>query len=370
MALVSLPCMKTLPPPAAMYRALLDRDPASEGLFLVGVRTTGIYCRPTCPARKPRERNVVFFGSGEEARAAGFRACLKCHPESTGAPPPPAWVERLLRRVDEAGTERLTDGDLRALLVEPARARRWFRARYGLTFHAWHRSRRLGRALEALRGGAPPLGVAFAHGFESASGFHEAFTRVFGRTPGAARSGHPVLVERIDTPLGPMIAGARDEGVCLLEFADRRGLAGSLEALRRRGAALPVPGRNAHLELLARELAAYFEGRLRRFTVPLVAPGTPFQEAVWRMLRRVPYGRTMSYGALARALGRPGASRAVGRANGHNRIAILIPCHRIVEGNGSLRGYGGGLWRKQFLLELEGGKMVSLLIFPRRENEE
>jgi AraC family transcriptional regulator of adaptative response/methylated-DNA-[protein]-cysteine methyltransferase len=150
-----------------------------------------------------------------------------------------------------------------------------------------------------------------------------------------------------------MIAGARDEGLCLLEFADRRGLAASLQALRRRGAALPVPGRNEHLELLARELAAYFEGRLRSFTVPLVAPGTPFQESVWRLLRRVPYGRRMSYGALARALGRPGASRAVGRANGDNRIAILIPCHRIVEGNGSLRGYGGGLWRKQFLLELE-----------------
>lgn len=172
----------------------------------------------------------------------------------------------------------------------------------------------------------------------------------------------------VDTPLGDMLAGATDEGVCLLEFIDRRALPGELRELdrrlghgaerERRDLAREVAGFDAasadqHLDRLSDELSAYFGGLITRFTFPLVPVGTPFERAVWDELLRIPHGRTTSYGSIARTLGRPGASRAVGRANGRNRIAIVIPCHRVIDSTGSLHGYGGGLWRKRYLLELE-----------------
>ena len=181
-----------------------------------------------------------------------------------------------------------------------------------------------------------------------------AFARLFGRTPRAGRSATAVVVTRIPTPLGTLIAGAADEGVCLLEFCDRRGLENQLRRMVARLDALVAPGSHPLLEQLERELAGYFAGRLEEFTVPLVVPGTDFQRAVWDRLRVIPYGETLSYEALARSIGRDGAQRAVGRANGDNRIAIVIPCHRVVRADGTLCGYGGGLWRKRHLLELEG----------------
>jgi len=150
-----------------------------------------------------------------------------------------------------------------------------------------------------------------------------------------------------------MVAAATDEGVCLLEFADRRAFQRQTEVLRRRLKSVIVPGHNAHLDRLATELAEYFDGKRRTFSVPLVYPGTAFQQKAWEELRRIPYGSTTSYSRLARTIGHPGSQRAVGRANGDNRIAIVIPCHRVVKDDGTLCGYGGGLWRKQFLLDLE-----------------
>ncbi len=155
------------------------------------------------------------------------------------------------------------------------------------------------------------------------------------------------------TPLGPMTLGATARGACLCEFNDRRALEAERAELERRFGAEFQGGTNEHLDLLARELAAYFEGSLRVFSVPLDAPGTPFEREVWERLARIPYAATTSYGAIARELGKPGASRAVGRANGRNRLAIVIPCHRVIESDGSLRGYGGGLHRKQWLLDHE-----------------
>ena len=160
----------------------------------------------------------------------------------------------------------------------------------------------------------------------------------------------------IESPLGPLIAGATEEGVCLLEFTDRRKLEAQLQTLRRRFKVHIVPGENAHLQQLKRELVDYFAGRLQQFRVPLIYPGTPFQEQVWSELLRIPYGETRSYEDMARSIQNPGAVRAVGHANGSNRIAIVIPCHRVVNKGGKLGGYGGGLRRKQFLLDLERGK--------------
>jgi AraC family transcriptional regulator, regulatory protein of adaptative response / methylated-DNA-[protein]-cysteine methyltransferase len=165
-----------------------------------------------------------------------------------------------------------------------------------------------------------------------------------------------VNLSHVTTPLGPMLLGATPEAVCLLEFTDRRMLETQLKRLEACLDCVFVPGSNDVARTLEDELARYFAGELTAFTTPLLTPGTPFQQAVWAGLREIPYGQTRSYGEQARALGSPGAVRAVGRANGDNRIAIVIPCHRVVGADGSLTGYGGGLERKRFLLELERGR--------------
>jgi AraC family transcriptional regulator of adaptative response/methylated-DNA-[protein]-cysteine methyltransferase len=237
--------------------------------------------------------------------------------------------------------------------IDPARARRYFRTHYDMTFQGYHRARRMGLALSELRRGADMLDVGLRYGFESSSGFRDAFKQVFGEPPGRGRRAKCIVSAAIESPFGRLVGGATEDGVCLLEFADRRAFERQLATLRKRMDRAIVPGSNDHLAKLEDELHRYFEGRLQSFTVPLVAPGTPFQEAVWHELRRIPYGQTISYEALANAVGRPNACRAVGRANGDNRLAIVIPCHRVVQKNGELRGYGGGLWRKQFLLDLE-----------------
>ena len=170
-----------------------------------------------------------------------------------------------------------------------------------------------------------------------------------------------MVTTRILTPLGPMIAGATGDGICLLEFADRRMLETQLDRVRKWFGAAPVPGSNHHIEKLRSELDNYFTGSLTRFTVPLLLKGTEFQMAAWRQLLEIPYGETISYEQQARAIGRLGAQRAIGKAIGDNRIAIVIPCHRVVRQNGDLCGYGGGLWRKQFLLDLERGRRAPLL---------
>jgi AraC family transcriptional regulator of adaptative response/methylated-DNA-[protein]-cysteine methyltransferase len=343
----------TLPERAEMLAAFARRDHTYDGVFVTGVRTTGIFCRPTCPARRPKPENVDFFATARDALLAGYRPCLRCRPmRNSGAPPD--WLEPLLDQVEEDPTRRWTDADLRDRGLSPPRVRRWFQDHHGMTFHAFQRARRLGAALGRLKEGEAVTRSAFDSGFDSLSAFNEAFRRVFGSAPAVARGRPVVRVARIPTPLGPMLAGATDGGVCLLEFVDRRMLETQLARLRKRVGYPFVPGGGPVLERVERELAAYFRGELRRFGVPLETPGTDFQKSVWAALREIPYGETRSYAQLARMIGRVGAHRAVARANGDNRIAILVPCHRVVGSDGSLTGYGGGVWRKRRLLELEG----------------
>jgi AraC family transcriptional regulator of adaptative response/methylated-DNA-[protein]-cysteine methyltransferase len=293
-----------------------------------------------------------------EALFAGFRPCKRCRPlEAVGSHP--AWVRRLLAQVEEAPEGRITDGVIRALGIEPARARRYFQRSYGMSFHAYCRGRRMAAALQQIRRGDDLDEVIMDSGYESHSGFRDAFFRTFGRAPGQSRDLDCIVVSWIESPLGPLVAGANSKGVCLLEFTDRRMLETQFATLKRRFECAIVPGKNHHVEQLERELRAYFAGTLERFTVPLVAEGTPFEEKVWGELRRIPYGETRSYEDLARAVGTPGGQRAVGHANGCNRIAIVIPCHRVVNKDGRLGGYGGGLWRKQFLLDLERGRRAA-----------
>ena len=343
--------MNTLPPIAEMERAYLNRDPAYNGLFFVGVRTTAVFCRPTCPARSPFPKNVEYFPTAAEALFAGYRPCKRCRPMALDDQPD--WAAKLIEDVERDPASRITEGDLRHRGVDPATVRRHFLRRYGMTFQAYTRSRRLSRAFNCIRNGMTLDNVIVTSGYDSHSGFREAFRQVLGCAPGDSRNRRCVFLTWMQTPLGPMIAGATDDGVCLLEFTDRRMLEAQFDAVRRRFGGPAVMGSNGHLERLEDELAGYFAGSVRAFSVPLVYPGTPFQLRVWEMLLNVPYGETRSYQDLASAVGDPTAVRAVGRANGMNRIAILIPCHRIVNKNGDLGGYGGGLRRKQYLLNME-----------------
>jgi len=348
--------MSLLPPRAEMERAFLASDASYNGLFFTGVRTTGIFCLPSCPARKPLLRNIEFFSSIKEAVFAGYRACKRCRPAEVSAPD---WVRGLLKAVDENGGARIKESALREMGLEAARVRRFFVREYGMTFQAYCRARRLGQAFERIRQGAEIDDAVFESGFDSHSGFRSAFGRLFGKPPGQAGSGDCIRLAWVETPLGPMVAGATSEGICLLEFSDRRMLEAQFDRIRRRLPMPIVPGDSDCLQQLRTELEEYFNGGRREFTAPLVYPGTPFERRVWGQLLRIPCGETQSYQDIARALDQPGASRAVGRANGMNRIAILIPCHRVVNQNGELGGYGGGLWRKRILLDLERtGKLV------------
>lgn len=230
---------------------------------------------------------------------------------------------------------------------------------YGMTFQAYARGRRLGTSLHQIRLGTDLDDVALGTGYNSYSGFREAFGKLFGKPPGKSRTEDCIVVTWIESPLGPLLAGATSQGVCLLEFTDRRMLEAQFETLRRRFRKVVIPGENEHLLQLKKELSEYFVGKRKSFSVKLLYPGTSFQERVWKELLKIPYGTTASYEDIARRVGSPRAVRAVGTANGLNRIAIVIPCHRVVNKSGELGGYGGGLWRKKLLLDLERGKSIT-----------
>ena len=345
--------MNTMPSVKEMQHAYLKKDASYDGIFFFGVRTTGVFCRPSCPARKPLPENVNYFSNVREALFAGYRPCKRCRPLDSGGRPP-EWVGRALALVT-GDEERVKDSELRRSGVDPFRVRRYFQKHYGMTFQAYCRARRMGGALDQLRRGASLDDVALGNGYESHSGFRDAFTRTFGRTPGTSQDLDCIVVSWLESPLGPIVAAANDRGICLLEFTDRRMLETQFRTLQKLFSCAIVPGENAHLITLRKELEKYFAGELKQFSVPLVYPGTPFQERVWNELLRIPYGQTRSYEDLACRIGSADAQRAVGHANGLNRIAIVIPCHRVVNKDGKLGGYGGGLWRKQHLLDLERG---------------
>jgi len=335
-----------------MYQALVNKDRAYEGIFIAAIRTTGIFCRSSCHARKPKEKNVEYFSSCSEALSFGFRPCKVCKPlEPLGTTPD--WIKSLLLEVSNQPNIRLKDHQLRERGIEPAKIRRWFNNNHGMTFQSYLRALRLNRAIGQIKHQSTVTETAFDSGYGSLSGFGEAFKKLTGVSPKSSKQQTLVTITRILTPLGPMIAGTTDKGLCLLEFVDRRMLETQLKRLTRLINANFVPGTHPLFEQLDKQLMAYFSGQLQTFDLPLDLPGTPFQQQVWRALTTIAYGETRSYQEQANLINNSKAVRAVAKANGDNRISILIPCHRVIGKNGSLTGYGGGLWRKQRLLELE-----------------
>jgi len=343
-----------LPDKETMYDALLRKDSSFEGTFFVGVKTTGVFCRPTCTARKPKIENVDFFPSAREALQYGYRPCKVCNPLQLNGEPPD-WLTGLLSEINEKKITRISNSFLKERNIDPARVRRWFKKNHGITFQTYLRSLRVNNAFGQIKYGEKVIDSAYETGYESLSGFADAFKKTTGFPPSESRERRIVTVTRILTPLGPMLAGAVDEGICLLEFTDRRMLETQIERIKRLLNAELMPGQIKHFEELDKQLKEYFEGKRKKFDLPLVIDGTAFQQKVWKELLKIPFGETRSYQEQALALGNPEAIRAVARANGDNRISIIIPCHRVIGKNGRLVGYGGGMWRKQFLLNLEKG---------------
>ncbi len=344
-----------LPKASVMYDALLKKDTTFEGIFIVGVKTTGIFCRPTCTARKPKQINVEFFADVKQALSFGYRPCKVCNPMHT-AGENPDWLKPLLMEIAENPNLKIKDQDLRERDIDPVRVRRWFKKQHGMTFQAYTRAIRINRAFGLVKTDKV-IDTAFDSGFESLSGFNQAYKKITGLSPSESKSEQVIIITRVLTPLGPMIAGASNQGICLLEFNDRRMVETQLSRLSKLVKAKFVTGAHPLFDLLNAELSAYFAGKLKQFSLPLDLPGTQFQKQVWQALMTIPYGETRSYQQQAEIINHCKAVRAVAKTNGDNRISIIVPCHRVIGKNGQLTGYGGGLWRKQRLLELESGKI-------------
>lgn len=335
-----------------MYAALVKKDSSFEGIFFAAIKTTGIFCRPTCHARKPKAENVEYFSNSKDALDHGYRPCKVCEPmEMKGVAPD--WLKSLLDEIAKTPNIRINDQKLRDKGLDPTRVRRWFKKNHGMTFQSYLRSLRINNAFGQIREGDQVIQSAYSNGFESLSGFLDSFKNSTGFTPKESKNKNIISVTRIPTPLGPMIAGATEKGICLLEFTDRRMIETQIERLRKYLKAELIPGQNQYFKQLTEELKQYFDGQLKEFNVPLELPGTPFQQQVWNQLKSIPYGQTRSYKDQAIAMDKLKAIRAVATANGDNRISIIIPCHRVIGSDGSMTGYGGGIWRKQKLLDLE-----------------
>jgi AraC family transcriptional regulator of adaptative response/methylated-DNA-[protein]-cysteine methyltransferase len=335
-----------------MYKALLDKDTSFEGIFFTAVKTTGIFCRPSCTARKPKKENVEFFTTTKECILRGYRPCKVCRPLEN-LHQTPLEIQAIMNELQENPSLKFKDDDLRKRGVEPNNIRRWFLKNHGMTFHAYQRMHRINSAFKKIQGGGTITDAAYDSGFDSLSGFGESFKNIFGVAPSKSKEQNVIDMKRIQTPLGTMIACATKDGICLLEFTDRKMLENQLKTLSRQLKAVIVQGNNPHFDCLEKELEEYFANARTHFSVPLHAPGSEFQQKVWNALLEIPYGSTRSYKQQAEAIGNPNGVRAVANANGLNRISILIPCHRVVGSDGQLTGYGGGLWRKKHLLDLE-----------------
>ena len=334
------------------YNVIGSQDSTFEGIFVTGVKTTGIFCRPSCRARKPKVENVVFFDSAKIAIQHGFRPCKVCKPMEK-LDETPNYIYGIIDELHNNPYLRIKDEDLRQRGINPSKIRRWFKKHHKMTFHAYQRMLRINTAYKSIKDGDTITDSAFSSGFESLSGFNESYRIIFGESPTSPGKKNVLNINRFTTPIGPMFACASKEGLCLLEFTDRRMLESEFKDLRKRLNAIILPGDNPHLKQVQVEIQEYFNGNRKGFSVPLHTPGTEFQNTVWKGLNKIPYGNTRSYKEQAVALGKTNATRAVASANGQNRIAIIIPCHRVIGSDGKLVGYGGGLHRKKWLLDLE-----------------
>lgn len=341
-----------LPDKQTLYAALLERSADYEGRVYVGVATTGIFCRLTCPARNPKFENCTFYGSVTDCLQAGYRACKRCHPLGPEATADPS-VGVLISALESQPAHRWSEQDVADMGLDPSTVRRSFKRQFGVTFLQMARQRRLRDGFEIISDGGKVIEAQVEAQFDSASAFRTAFSKLLGKAPGALDRKPLLFADWISTPLGDMLSVCSPDALQLLEFVDRKALKTELAALDQRAKGKFGIGKTGPGEQIKQELAAFFDGRCADFATPLALHGSPFARAVWDELRGIPPGHTRSYSDIAKTIGRDSAVRAVARANGSNQIALVIPCHRVIGADGSLIGYGGGLWRNQKLLEIE-----------------
>ncbi|MGP7794633.1 bifunctional DNA-binding transcriptional regulator/O6-methylguanine-DNA methyltransferase Ada [Sphingomonas sp. CLY1604] len=332
----------------AAWAAFARRDRERDGSFVAAVRTTGIYCKPSCPARHPRRENVHFLADGAAARAAGYRACLRCQPDAVARDS--AAVARAVALI-EAADGGVALADLAAAVgYAPHHFSRLFKRATGVTPAAYARGQRAARVADALGQEGSVTDAIYAAGYGAASRFYADGARRLGMSPSAWAGGGAGVTIRwtiAATSLGPLLVAATDKGLCRVAFDE------DAAALAARFPRATIVAGDPALEAWAAAVVALVETPGRDAALPLDVRGTAFQEAVWQALKTIPAGETLSYAELAAAAGRPGAVRAAGTACGGNPLAVVVPCHRVTRGDGAVGGYAWGPARKQALLERE-----------------
>ncbi|MGB7329951.1 MAG: bifunctional DNA-binding transcriptional regulator/O6-methylguanine-DNA methyltransferase Ada [Terriglobales bacterium] len=337
------------------WQAVLDRDSSRDGAFVFAVSSTGIFCRPSCPAKRPRRENVSFFNHALEAEQSGYRACLRCRPKAVDGDPQSAQVRAICRYIEQHIEDRLT----LALLAKefrrsPFHLQRTFKSALGVSPKAYIDAVRLRQVKHNLQAGNDVTTALYDAGYGSSSRLYERTATQLGMTPEKYRRGAVAAVVRYTitkSPLGRMLIAATDKGICSIQFADsddqlQQGLMREFPfATRRRDDAAMAEWRV--------NLTRLMEGRQTNPSLPLDIRATAFQRRVWEALQRIPRGETRSYSAVAKKIGMPKATRAVARACATNPVAVAIPCHRVIREDGNLGGYRWGIERKEQLLALE-----------------
>ena len=340
---------------AGWWQAVLNRDASHDGDFVFAVSSTGVYCRPSCPAKRPRRENVTFFHKPDQAERAGYRACLRCRPKAIGGNSQTEMVKAVCRYIEQHLDEPLTLARLgSAFHQSPFHLQRTFKAVLGITPRAYAESCRLNQVKHHLRAGHSVTRALYDAGYSSSSRLYERTASQLGMTPDKYRRGAiaaPIRYTFTDSPLGRMLVAATDKGICAIQFADsddelEHGLKHEFPfALRRRD----DEGMRRWREDLLRQM----RGQKLNSALPLDIQATAFQRRVWAYLQSIPFGATRSYREVAKAIGQPTASRAVARACATNPAAVAIPCHRVVRESGEMGGYRWGIERKKALLEME-----------------
>jgi AraC family transcriptional regulator, regulatory protein of adaptative response / methylated-DNA-[protein]-cysteine methyltransferase len=342
------------------WQAVLARDVSQDGKFVFAVSSTGVYCRPSCAARRPRRANVTFFAQPDQAEKAGYRACLRCRPRAIGGHGATETVKAICRYIEQHLDEPLTLARLGSEFHQsPFHLQRTFKSVLGITPRAYADSCRMNQLKGNLRAGHSVTRSMYDAGYSSSSRLYERTASQLGMTPDKYRRGAiaaPIRYTFADSPLGRMLIAATDKGICAIQFADsddelEQGLRHEFPfAIRRRD--------DEAMRKWKEDLLRQMRGQHLNAALPLDIQATAFQRRVWTHLQSIPFGATRSYAAVAKAIGQPTATRAVARACATNPVAVVIPCHRVVSKTGDAGGYRWGMERKKALLELETGHSV------------